>query len=165
MSAETDDLKQCKVLNPEPSKNQYALNEFQLGIWKVSVATQIRTQGLWQAGWETYSLIMRLVVDVYRISPQLICLLLVSNCWNGVKSALEMRLDNILLTQVSNTVADPVYMFIGFYRSLGGACCFYQQSRYIHDCFRNWLSISSFRHRFLCRVGRVSLKLIRSISI
>ncbi len=95
-----------------PSTDKYVISEFQLGIWKVFIATQNHAQGVLAEIWETYPLIIRLIVDIYTISPRLLYLLLLTRCWNGVELALEMRLENILLAQVSNVVVDRSYILI-----------------------------------------------------
>jgi len=111
MSTEDVDAAKSKDTSA-PSTDKYVIDEFQLGIWKIFIATQKHAQGVWVEIWETYPLIIRLIVDIYTISPRLLYLLLLTRCWNGVELALEMRLENTLLAQVSHAVVDRYYMLI-----------------------------------------------------
>lgn len=105
-----DHTNKSKVSSERPTNAKYVIDELQLGIWKVFLATQKRVGrwGLLPEIWETYPLIMRLVVDIYKLAPRLLYLLLLSKCWNGIKLALEMRLENMLLAQVSKPYRCPI---------------------------------------------------------
>ena len=102
MSTDVDVAKQ-----PKGSSKKYAISENQLGVWKLFVAKG-RSQGIWAEIRETIPLIIRVFVDVYKVSPKLLFLLLFSNCWTGVELAVDMRIGNMFLAQVSNTIADRV---------------------------------------------------------
>jgi hypothetical protein len=103
----------------ETSTDQYAIREVRLGIWKAFIATQKRTTvGTWREIRQICLLIIRLVTDIYKVSPRLFSLLLLSRCWNGVQSALAMRLENIILRQVGNTNCRHLYM-LNVFRSDG----------------------------------------------
>lgn len=112
MSTDPDDTKKSKE-NCEPStKPKYVIRDTQLGIWKVITATQEHAKGVFPEILETYPLVIRLFADIYYISPRSLYLLLLSRVWDGIKIALMMQLENMLLGQVSNYHRRSPYMLI-----------------------------------------------------
>lgn len=99
MSEVAEDVKNP---NGDSKVPKYGIEELQIGIWKVFIATRKQAQGLWSEIWETGPLIFRLIIDIHGLAPRLLYLILLSKCWNGIKLALEMRLENMILAQVSN---------------------------------------------------------------
>ena len=87
----------------KPPVDKYVISETQLGIWTLFIASQKGGQrhGLWQDIKETYPLMIRLFTDIYKVSPKLLYLNLLSKCWFGIEGSLELRIENIILEQVS----------------------------------------------------------------
>ena len=98
----TKDTENSNGFSELPTAPKYGIEELQLGIWKVFIATQKQAQGLRSEIWEACPLVIRLIVDIHVLAPRLLYLILLSKCWNGIKLALEMRLENMILAQVSD---------------------------------------------------------------
>jgi len=107
----TVDVDVTKSKDASNPSNKYVISETQLGIWKIFIAKK-GAQSVLSEIWETYPLIIRLIVDIYTISPRLLYLLLLTRCWDGVELALQMRLENILLAQVNGAVVNRCYLLM-----------------------------------------------------
>lgn len=116
MTAVADGAKSKDTGSSESSTDKYVISEIQLGVWKVFIATQKRAQGLLAEIWDTYPLIIQIIVDIYTVSPRLLYLLMLTVCWNGVELALHMRLENMLLAQVRNAVVNLCHMLTEPYK-------------------------------------------------
>ena len=103
MSTDTNGAIKSKD-SSKPSTDKYEISESQLGVWKVFFATQKGAPRVLLELKERYPLCIRLILDVYGLCPRLLYLQMLSGCWKGVELALEMRIENTLLTQVGNVV-------------------------------------------------------------
>ncbi|KAJ3508569.1 hypothetical protein NLJ89_g5683 [Agrocybe chaxingu] len=104
-----NDSKQTVNAN-ESKRDEIIVDEAQYGVWTLRVArsVQSRAEVYWNELKMAYPLFVRLLTDIYSVSPTLSNIFIACNIWDGTQDALRMHLSSSLLLKIEAGVISGV---------------------------------------------------------
>ncbi|CAA7271172.1 unnamed protein product [Cyclocybe aegerita] len=102
MQDEKADLKEALNATKSKKNDEIFIDEAQYGVWTLKVArsVQSRVELYWNELRMAYPLFVRLLADIYSVSPTLFTIFIACNVWDGIQDALGMHLSSSLLRKI-----------------------------------------------------------------
>ncbi|KAF9527662.1 P-loop containing nucleoside triphosphate hydrolase protein [Crepidotus variabilis] len=137
--------KKVDGLKNEADSN-FALDELQLGIWKLIIAKNMALNFFTEAK-EALPLFLALVANIYAAAPHQFLMFTLCQLWHGIEDAIQMHISSTFLHKIELGLSTKNVDVKGLVWSLGARVCFSILVAYVQWCDTSIIPVLESRIR------------------